>query len=346
MKIKIVSSLLFLFIAFQCKDKTNDFSSYRSKMLINLNTSIEKQHTELKIAAKILDNNITAYILSGSISDLEKTIASWYTFIDQWNSIRTFNIYSVKQNILHTFIYSKPDANKIEQNIINKPNITENEVNNLGADQKGINAIEYLLFKENNLTETNNAFNNYPNYENRKNLLKKLSKELLNQIENLESSWLLNDKANYLANTDIELGSSLSETFNGLVEVITINLKDLNKHLTDNSFETNGYYSSSELRQLKKSIEGIETIFNLNGKESFRTYLELKSGNTVLIENLANAFKNIIEDDVFSFNSYQELNTSQKEILKNKLFDLSALLSIEVSNELRILVTLSDSDGD
>lgn len=343
MKIKISILSLFLVVFMHCNDKQEDFSDYRSTMLVNINEIIKSEYALLVTQVDALDLHIQNYETAGDITQLENARTSCLKLIEEWNKVRAFNVLDVKYNLLHTLISSKANATKIEQNIIDKPSITATEVANLGADQMGLNTISYLLFKDEDLATTNNAF--YTN-TSRINYLSAVSEELKIKINSLENNWKTDYFENFLADNTLTVGKPLNEIFNQIIETITVSLKDLNQHILDNSYETFGYYSQTELLQIKNSVEGLQTLFNANGNESFSSYLTLKTGNNELSDKVEAAFNTILEDEVFQFNGYHSINTTQKERLKTELLALSALLSIDASNELTILVTISDTDGD
>lgn len=346
MKIKLAISIFFLTFFLHCKNNEEDFSSYRYTMLININEIIVNDYTLLEIRANELNQTIETYQSDGGLSNLTNSRTSWITFIEQWNKVKAYNILDVRYNLLHTFIYSKPNVSKIEQNIINKPNVSIAELSALGADQKGINTLEYLLFKDNNLATADSSFNFETNFASRKNLLGVVSEELKMQVVSLKNNWQNNYSPNLLKDTRLEVGSPLNEVFNQSIEVVTLSLKNLNENIANNNSQTLGYFSQTDLFQLKAAIEGVQIIFNANGKESFSSYLSLKTKNDKLSEKVDAAFKGILEDEVFNFDSFQTINLVQKERLKTKLRNLSALISIDVSSDLMILVTLSDTDGD
>lgn len=346
MKIKLSILVMFLLVFMHCKNTPEDFSSYRTTMLVNINTIIEDEYAQLETQVNALNQEIEAYGNTGDILHLGNARLNWIAFIKQWNKVRSFNVLDVKFNLLHTFIYSKPDAPKIEQTIIDHPNISITEVSNLGADQKGINAVEYLLFKDNDLIITDNAFNLDANSASRLNFLKRSTAEVKMQVTSLKNSWKNVYSENFLSNNDLAVGKPISEIFNQTIETITVNLKDLSQHISDNNYKTFGYYSQSELLQLKASAEGLHDLFNANEKESFSSYLVLESESEELSNKVENAFTSLITDEAFQFDSYQDINVILKENLKIKLRDLSALLSIDVSNKLMVLVTISDTDGD
>lgn len=346
MKIKSSLLVLFLMLFMYCKNNTEDYSAYRSAMLVNINEIIENDYALLEIKADNIHQEIIAYENGGGLFNLANARENWIIFIEQWNKVKAYNILEVKYNLLHTFIYSKPNVTKIEQNIINYPGISEAELYQLGADQKGANLVEYLLFNESSLTATDSSFVYDVNAAARMNFLLVASKELKMQVLSLKNNWVSNYSSNFLSNNGIEVGTPLNEIFNQTIETITLSLKDLNENIADENVQTYGYFSQTDFLQIHAAIEGLQILFNANGNESFSAYLKLKTNNDDLSNSIELAFEDILQDEVFEYDSFQEISLAQKEILKTKLRNLSALLSIDASSELAILVTLSDTDGD
>lgn len=326
------------------------------KAIVPAFTDFQEKATELhKAALKFAESTDQA--------SMEQVQQKWIDAAISWKKASVFNQGPVEDLFLASAIdYQSVHYPNIEKAITDGKEINSDYINAKGSSLKGLKAIEYLVFGD--ATQKGKTVGLYSG----KNGLKRL-KYLTALTENLEmnakkalDAWSA-DKGNFVAEFEKadgrEAGASLGLLINKLVAQINL-LKD--EKLGAPAGNRNDGVPQPELAEaipsgqtlqlLKSEIQGFESVITANGKggiDQLLDKLEAKSGNELLSKKITVQFAKIYNEIDAVSQPLPVAVLDEKEKIAQLYADLKqlqVLLEVDVVNNLGILLTFSDSDGD
>jgi predicted lipoprotein len=353
-----------LFFSCQKKEEKKEDNNFnRSKLLAQAADNIIVPALEgAYMSVFNLQNATDNFINNPTESNLLVAQEKWKLMASNWQNINMFNFGPAGEMGVNKSINEEAGTFPINTSKIgNYIQAKDTSFNNFDRDARGIYAIEFLLFGQNqNLTEiirehTSNPF--------RREYLKACVNKLKQQIGQVYNAWNSSYSMEFKSNTGTDIGSSISLFYNEFLKSyeglknfkfgIPLGLRPGQTNPLPQNVEA--YYSEHSLElafahwsQLKKIWEGR----GLNGKDGigFKEYLVTISGGNALIEStekqmaeIDKAFSNIphkplskcIQED------FEKVNLVHTEMQKHTRFfksDLSSLIGIAI--------TYSSGDGD
>jgi len=246
----------------------------------------------------------------------------------------------------------------IENNISTATTIDANYVSALPLTDKGLVAMEYLLFG--NGTQNVEALLSADTQ--RVNYLEALGVNVESQIILVKNEWAAagdNYIAGFIAADGNSTSSSLGKMINYEVmimdEVKNMKLgKPMGKQdATVLPLEVESYYSKKSLDNITTNMQALENLFTGNGSVGIYdllNHLGAKDNNGVLLSTKLDTKFTEIETDMLSINSNLDVAVVNEwndcDVLYNDVYDLYILIKVDVMNQLGLLLTFNDNDGD
>ena len=365
---KLKPYLLYLLITtciFSCKKQDTETQQEivivkRSDVLTPL-TSIIIVPTQLSFKNKTKELNLSAitFRTSPDVTNLNNLRACWRQMMNTWKKCEGFNIGKIRESFLHNRIESKPaNVNFIETNIQGEDSITNDYVALKGSSSRGISGIEYLIFGDNQSTNSMvDSFTISQSANRRLDYLLATTKVLNDEAEVLYQSW-----QNYEADFSSDESSGVKSAFNQMINKMTnlnesMVVKKLGKPmgrtsgLPVNLRELESYRSENSLENLKSNLWTIKKIMflNDNGNTTLSDYLNHFRKESELSEDIRKQIQSC-ENKMNEFNTPLEehFTTDIKKVeeLYDELLELLILLEVDLAGSLSIVPTANDNDGD
>jgi len=376
MKHLYLSITFITLVFFSCRNINDDNApqvnytpEQKESVLKNLGDNlIVPTYKEFTVDSDSLRSKCLAFCTTPNATTLTTAQDAWKKAKLSWKLSEIFNNFGPGETLfIYTLIdYPSINTTKIESNIstpVSSSLIDSAYIETRSSTAKGLTAIEYLLFDR---TDNNTVITNYTsasNFNNRKEYLTQLSKNLHYKASLIYNSWAP-EKDNYVTefktNPKNDIYGSLSLLINSLVhQVDVIKTVRIGTPLgkTTGTAAPNyveAYYSSYSFECLKAHYLSVQYIMTGTGYGSMNG-----NGINVLMNNSAqkrttyNAIlANVITDLNYTLNIPVSLEQAAQEnnTEANALYDsakqLVKLLKSDMCAELNIAVTFSDSDGD
>ena len=211
----IVSSVCIM-VSCSKKDssKLPDFD--RKAMLQNFAENIiNPSFTDLQITVAALKSATDAFTTLPNDANLTTAQTAWDAAYCSWMYANSFNFgpageEGIRKSLVEEIGTWPADVATIETNIING-NTT---LNDFKRDNRGFNAVEYLLFANGNNSNTVTAFTTNTN---RKIYLTALVNKLKMQVEQVATAWTGNYTTSFINNAGTDVGSSTAQMYNEFV---------------------------------------------------------------------------------------------------------------------------------
>ncbi|WP_299798992.1 imelysin family protein [uncultured Maribacter sp.] len=281
---------------------------------------------------------------------------AWKTSFLNWKSNEVFNLGIIQSSFIHTRINQWPiNFEAIEENILVEETLDNDFVSSKGANTKGYNAIEYLLFHDTSnivlieLTTANNA--------------EKRMQYLLALIENLnEQSIILKEfwgevEPSFKSNLETGVNGSQNQVVNAIIAGLE-SMKGTKIEEALNAESDGVTYFEAYRSEISKEalIENLETLNNSYlgdyiGEEGFGLddYLIEVLDRPDIDIAIQEAFQ-VALNDLYDINGpIEDTLVSDIETLDNLRVDLQTiigLLKTDFSSAANIVVTFNDTDGD
>ncbi|TLV03190.1 imelysin family protein [Dyadobacter luticola] len=364
--ILIVSALI---IACSSNDNPDPVDGQkRTAMLDNVGTNvILPAFASFETSATALTEATTAY--AADLKNAQKLTAAqkaWVSAAESWKVASLFSQGPVETEFLSSAIYFPSTNYTGIESAITKTGVTIDNayIESLGATLKGLPAIEYLLFS----TSGNNAvIGNFAgiNGGKRGEYLKALSANLQNQATLVYSKWKP-DGGNYLKTfkeaDGRDINSSLGMLSNKMIDLVyTIKDERLGAPLGKRNNGTpqpgmvDAKFSNASLTLLKAELRTLENTFsgtgagNNIGIDDILDEAGAKSGDQLLSEKIKAQFAAVkakidaIGDPLSTAITGQ---TAAVSAAYDEVKKLQVLMEVDMINNLGVLLTFSDNDGD
>lgn len=343
---KSIILLLALALVWACGNNSNPETLNQLRIDILQNIAKENTSAYQAVATQANHFNSSVLVFNANINqnNLKTLRTEWKKLNQLWQQSEIFNVAEVKYNLLHSFIYQKADTAKVEQKINTNTAINTDYIASLGASQKGIETIGYLLYSETDITEIVQKFQ-----ANNKRLqyLESLSADLKNQLNALSTQWQNKYEKTFLERTDLGVGSTISDLINQSIDILRKEYMQIEDVIKINNYQTFGYFGKADIQQSIYRIKATQDLFKgFNGK-GFDDYLNEKQGKSTISDAINTQFDSLLQAfDKVKTQDYNALNNTQLNELKEEIKKLIQLYSVDLSNEMSIIITPSETDGD
>ena len=351
-------------ISFSCEkntvtDPTQTAGFDRKAMLRNFADSlILPAFSNLETETAKLEQAVAVFVQTPTESTLIAAQNTWEQAFSVWMVANAYNFGpagedGIRKGLIEEIGTFPVSEAKIEANI-EKSVITFNDFN---RDNRGLLAIEYLLF---DLKGNQEALKKLQN-ANRKAYLRALSSDIKGKVSTVVKDWSIY-KSEFLSKVGTDVGSSTSQIYNEFVRSyesiknfkigLPLGLRAGQTQAEPNKVEA--YYSGKSLKFVKLHLANIENIWlgkGITDGIGFKEYLENVEGGKALIASteiqLAAIKKSLAELSETQTLAQQivvspaKLTNFHTELQKNTRFFKS-----DMSSVLGIAITFSSGDGD
>lgn len=367
--------ILFLFSAVLACSKSDNpdpiSNSDRGVILSDIGKNVIVPSFEaFESTTKTLAANADAYIADAK--NEQKLIGlreSWIAAASAWKRSILFSQGPVETDFLATAVYfNSLNTSGIEKSVSQTTIPIDNAyIETLGAAFKGLPAIEYLIFDK----QAGNAgiIGNYTgiNAARRGLYLKALCQNLNNQATVIANKWKSggdNYVAKFSAADGNDINSSLGMLSNKMIDLIyTIKDERIGAALGKRNNGTpqpdlvDAKISDASLALLKSELLSLESAFTGKGVagaegkgvDDMLDQVKAMSGSELLSTKIKNQFAVVYAKQAQITVPLSAAVTTQKEIV-SALYDevkkLQVMMEVDMINNLGVLLTFSDNDGD
>ena len=297
-----------------------------------------------------LETSVLAYSNDMNEKNLEVTRNKWIEVSQIYGSVYAFEIGEARKNYYRLKLSNWPtNGYSIEGYMDRNTTINESIFKTFGKN--GLPDIEYLLFSNIDLTETNNLFKTSGN---RMDYLKLLILSLVNDSKSLHNLWDINGEnylGRFLESNETGLNNSFNMLFNGINNLITVAfIKKIEKPFkTQNKFIVQTPYGRVSKEILTENINIVEELFFTNTGLNISAYLMSKTGNNDLNNSLRLKL-NECKEKINNINTplVDAIRTEKDgyEELISSFNKLSMFLAVDISFAFNTTITSVDVDGD
>ncbi|MEM8887439.1 MAG: imelysin family protein [Bacteroidota bacterium] len=341
-----------------CEDENPDPATFdRAVMLRNIgDNSLLPVHKEFETSVQNLNSLAASFQQTPNQQNLSALQDAWKESKNRWKHCEVFNILAIRDDFLQNKIDKWPTNTAfLDRNLNGTDELTEAFVEGSGSTSKGLPALEYYLFAENALE----SFTTDALASRRLDYVKAMTENLLVRTTEIVQIWE-GDMDDFSTNTENFSKGSLNQLVNGQVAVLEKILTDkLGKPIgKDNGGiaepdEVEAYKGGISLKLIEENLKGIEASFYGNpaqpGLGDLLDFIDAKQDGQLLsaaIESQLNAcLTKIVQiPDPLS----QSVLDQQQELedLFDLVRDLAASFKVDMANNLGILITFNDTDGD
>ncbi|MCF0072954.1 imelysin family protein [Dyadobacter sp. CY261] len=370
---KLAYALVTGILVLGCSSKDNpdpgDETS-RVAMLQNVgNNVIIPSFEAFQTNAKALTEAATAYAADvKSETKLAAVQNAWLAMAQAWKTASLFTQGPIDDDFLGSSIYFNTLNTTAIEKAVSQPGGTVDDayIEGLGAASKGIRAIEYMLFS----TSGNAAIMaNYSgiNGAGRGNYLKALCANLQKQAETVTTKWK-SDGGNYIK-TFIEangrdINSSFGVLANKMIDLVyTIKDERLGAPIGKRNNGTpqpglvDAPLSNASLALLKAEVQSLENAFTGKaagaadgpGIDDILDEAGAKSGDQALSAKIKGQFATVyakIESITVPLSTAVTTQKDQVNAAYDEVKKLQVMMEVDMINNLGVLLTFSDNDGD
>lgn len=363
MKLKLtalLSALILLISA--CSDDATTTPFDKQNMLAGYADLITQVLEDFKEASEILVTKVQDIDESSTTSEIESAQNSLVEAILAFQRCKPFDIGDIESNLYLTNIAQWPVLTVEIETIIGGSNtISSNLLGSIGANQKGLYAMEYLLFNnQKSSAEILAMFTTETDNDRRRAYLVQLALEVERIAEQMNNTWLNEYKAEFIASTENGVSGSENRIYNESVALIDEILNRIRVPYEDYSNdgtmpnESNllGWHSENTISILVSANQILKEVFHNADNDGLADHLdfvnaEWEDGEKVSDVILDNFDKNAtligealnIETAIVNDNSKIE---AAIESLKSTLL----LYRSDMVSWLSLILLVSDNDGD
>ncbi|MCT4665111.1 MAG: imelysin family protein [Flavobacteriales bacterium] len=342
--------LLLTVFLFSCGGEDEPTPSFEKAKILNSNASLlndffvdfKKNQTQLSAKISEFKNQQNSQTLQGVKEAWKKQILSW-------QGIHFYLVQNLKYSLQSNEIaYWQIDTIKLVNNLNSGDFIDQAWVKTRGADQKGLFAMEFLLF--------NYEENSLPMPDIRLNYIQGISENIIKAIDQHQKVWEQEYQSKFLKATGTSVTESVPVLANRLLEVVDQNKNQrlgfplaLVKYEQTDLSKLESIFAKYSIPIMEQNITLVEQVY-LGGKTTgFDDYLQSYGDQGKVLDEkikkqiavLKNQIKQV-ELPAYEFlltdAAYPKLYTEWKNLL--------ILLKTEMLSILNITPTFSDTDGD
>ncbi|MEM8897890.1 MAG: imelysin family protein [Bacteroidota bacterium] len=326
-------------------------------MLENIFTAgILSSHSAFTLECRQLDSTSALFVAAPSLETLSALQAQWVQTKQAWKACQLYNIGVARENFLHNKIDKWPaNPRLLGNNLKGTAELNEAFVEGSGSTSKGLPAIEYFIYSSTELED----FTSNPLSERRKAYIKALTENLFVRAENLENTWKEN-QPDFINGTENFSKGSVNELVNAQValleRILTEKLgKPLGKTRADqiDPSKVEAYQSGISLSLIEANLISFKTGFQGDpSKPGFDDLLDAEGAKVddgLLSEAILTQVDLCIQKVRTIEDPLKIRVADQRESLDElygMIIDLLFLVKVDMANNLGILITFNDTDGD
>ncbi len=369
---KIIAFAVILGV-FSCTKKVEtdpQEESNRAEVIASLGTNLILQSIQNFDTESQKLNTLAATIPTDKLekANLEELQQSWLKLAATWKQVSLFSMGPIEDDFLESGIYyNTVNTNGIESHIAQGTTIDATFIASLGAAYKGIPAIEYLLFG--NKTTTDALLEKYKGATatQRIKYLKALCADMKTKSANLNTKWS-STGGNYVKTfteaSGRDINSSLGKLSNKMINLV-YTIKDerigapkgTRNNGTPQPALVDAVYSDQSLALLKAEIKSVQSAFTGDiagtgsglGVDDILNNVGAQSEMVLLSTKINNQFASVYSKIDLINIPLSRAVTEQPQLVTdvyNEVKKLQVLLEVDMINNLGVLLTFSDNDGD
>jgi predicted lipoprotein len=333
------------------KDKEEDKPSFNKSALIKKQAELlDTYFSELEMSSEKLVQSLKDFGTNTNQTQLDEIRNNWKSTILDWQAVQFFYVKDLKYSITEPQIAFWPaDTLDINTNLgVGAASMNLNWVQGLGANNKGLFTLEYLLFSDSKDPLSNEAIRKYALFtaENIELNIKKLK----NVWENTYKSDFITSTENYvtstipiLANRLVEIGEKNKNQRLGYpMAVVKYTMVDINK--------LECIYADFSMEIIAKNISIMENVYLGDKGTGYDDYLKTFGDNGKAIdEDIKKQFTKL-KESAENLPKPMVNNWTNPEPTYKGFYDdwklLIQYLKSEMLSTLSITPTFSDADGD
>ncbi|MEZ5008323.1 MAG: imelysin family protein [Chitinophagales bacterium] len=360
----------FLFIAllsgtifWSCNDDLPKDTRFDKQVMVDGYADlITHSFNELGQAIDDLNTQIAAFNNQSSITEFETIQDQFLEVVLTFQAARLFDIGPIKANLYMSNMAQWPSKNAIILSSISGTEvITQSFVSNLGANQKGLYGIEFLLFQDQlNNQDIFELFTSDSNAEKRLAYLKYTAQEIKTIFTDMNALWLDTYKNEFSEALENGVSGAENRIYNQSVTVIdeVINYIRLANDAfdidaiapnEDNLILWNSQYTATAINHL---IAAISTVYLNNTQPGLFDHLNFvnakwEDGN-LLADEIQDKLENAqsMLSNINNMESAILTNDANIESLEQELKDILVLYRADMASWLSLLLLVGDNDGD
>ncbi|MEM7370737.1 MAG: imelysin family protein [Bacteroidota bacterium] len=329
----------------------------RAVMLQNIGENgLLPVHVDFMEKSKTLHTASRTFVQQASQASLEEVQQAWLACKKSFKRCEVYNINEVREVFIHNKIDKWPTKVQfLENNLQGIDELTEAFVENSGSTSKGLPAIEYFLFAEDALA----SFSTDSLASRRLTYLVALTENLQNRANELHQMWE-NNLAEFSTNTENFSKGSLNQLVNSqcavLEKILTDKLGDPLGRDTGGDPQPDkveAYLSQVSIDLIQENLISLKASFlgddSKPGLGDLLDFLEAKQDDQLLSSIIIAQMDACIAQAALVPSPLQETVLTQPEVvddLYERVLDLTGSIKVDMANQLGILITFKDTDGD
>lgn len=336
-------SVLFLVVLLICSCAKNKFKG--SQFLQDFYTyKIEPDLAGTADALTHLQTRFKEFNQNPDASNFEVLQDQFRLTLRAFEQIAFYNLGDISAVSVYNAVYKvNIDSSAIWSDYADAANFTTDQVIAYGNKEKGVYALEYLLFFPG--AEDSSGSPKYRSF------LGAQVGALVENFEQVKTAWSTYEK-NFVSKSDEGVEGSYNMVVNRIVHALEDLIdKRINPVLDAGNSEWGaGYWSSTSWSNIKTQVEQLKAIYLGNGTKSFNSiYNSVHRRNRKLADQIRDTFLALEETGAqmnAAMDYYATTGSSELVQYKEKLKELLVQFKIDVVHELDIVLTFGDNDGD
>jgi len=368
------------FLGCPSNDNTMDdpFGTFdRRAMLENIASNvIAPSFDEFSNKAVALDNAAGAFIASPSSSTLTAAQQAWLDVGLAWKAVEFYRIgpldnnstllASIDSGSLDPSYRSVPaDSVGIRNTLQAASTVDKAFVESLRPSYQGIPVLEYLLFSRNSDEEILARFTTDADAAKYRSYLKTLTTSLTSRAATLQAGWAIGTGTiheEFVEADGRDIGSSLSMLVNDFSFLLDATHSEklgrplgLRNNGVKQPTRVEAYLSKQSVPFMLKNIEALQTMFQGgasatgNGLDDLLDHMGAKYGDVKLSEMIAGQFAKVKEAMQAMPSPLDQTAATNPELLQATYTEakkLLVLVKVDMTNNLGVMITYQDNDGD
>lgn len=338
----------------------SEVQRHKKAQLENIfDNEISRLNSEFIAETTELNTIVAAFKQETTVPNLIATQIQWLEMVKVWKQMELYNIGDISASFLHSEISRWPTNEKFINDFIDETEIIDEAfIASKGSSSKGISALEFFLFSENNETVVS-SFTSDNNFEKRMDYLVAVAQNLKTKSQELSQLWtnykpvfisslengvdgsqnqVINEMVALLEEIIVyKLGKPLGDTNGGTIDLDEleaaksgVSLKIIQQHLTSLKRCYKGDFAQTPFRV------GFDDFLILIGSEDFSIKI---ADQFAVCQSQLDSIEGSLKDEILS-------NPEAVISLKNSFTDLLVLIKVDMANVLGSTITFNDNDGD
>lgn len=307
----------------------------------------QKIDPEIASAVSAVDGAIQAWdTYSSDVSESNKTAfyGAFNAFHQEMEKLTFYNLGDVGATYIFSRMYkTKIDTTLIQEGYNAQATFVEADIPPYVNTQKGLYAMEYLLFS--------NRFKDSLDDTKFLSFMGAHLAYIKSTLTEFQTSWSIYEK-NFISSTEGGVSDSYNMVVNRIIHVLEdLSIKRIGKLVeTDDATIGVGYYSSTSFRNIQVQVDQLHKVYNGIGVAEFNSvYNNVRKKNKKLADQINEQFDVVIaQSNAMNEELTYYVNEDQAtlDLYTGKLNELLKLFKVDVQDELDIILTFGDTDGD